>query len=361
TISAGFVLSILLALLISLPFANSRLKEVAAEEVEFSRAGLLREIIPFGLMVTILRMFTNVIWSVDKIILGFLLPPESAMETVAIYSMAVMVALVLIVFPQAISNIFLPVMSGLAGKKDLKEMRKVTETAQRWSVFISIPIALLMIAFSRDILIVLYGISYASGAFAFSIFTVGVLLRAVVTIPSNVLAALRKIELEIKVAAFVSVLNIALNFLLISHWGMEGAALASTFSLFVMLALVLHYVKGLIGYTLPPEVYKMFGAGIAAFLVILLFRPALSSAFELIPELGGGETGVYAGKVLYLAYLGILMAISTAIFSLFSLLMKCFRREDIILMKKVMKRAGFPESLVRFAESLASRGVPAHK
>lgn len=361
TIAVPFLLSELIAIIVSLPLIRRRTADLPVSTSPISKRELLMEIVPFGLMITISATFSKITGSFDKIILGYLLPSDTALELVGVYGMATTLSLVLIVFPGAIGAIFLPVMSKLAGKKDFVQMRAVTETAQRWSLFIVIPIALLMISFAGSILGVLYGASYSVGAIAMAIFTIGVMFRCFAIMFSLTLAAMRRIEVEIAIAIFVSFMNVGFNILLIPSMGMEGAAIASAISLFIMALLLFYFMKKFIGFRMPAEIYKMFAAGLLAFMIMLLIRPVLSSALDYFPDFGDDGIYLYLSKAVYLVYLTLMMAVSVLLFGTFSLVLKCFKKEDIILMKKAMRRAMVPDLIIMLAEDIASKGVQEQK
>jgi hypothetical protein len=138
---------------------------------------------------------------------------------------------------------------------------------------------------------------------------------------------------------------------------MEGAALASVLSLLLFLLLMLHYAKKIFDFTLPGEVYRMCAAGTIAFAILFLLQPFLSPILQLFPE----TEGDILVKGIHLGYIGLLVAISGSIFTALSLLLKSFHREDIILLRKILRRMRLPEGLIALIESVASYGVPAHK
>jgi O-antigen/teichoic acid export membrane protein len=357
TIAAGFLLSFLLSLVVALPIVGKRILDIPNEVVEFSKGGLLKEVIPFGIMVSIVTTFSVVIWSSDKVILGYLLPASESLELVGVYTLATTIAMVLLIFPQSIAQIFLPVMSKLVGKDNKKEMRSTLGTAERWAVFVALPIALVMVTFSGDLLSILYGDAYRTGATALAIFTMAKLFFAFAMMLSLSLAAMRLVKLELAISAVTALTNILLNFLLIPVMGMEGAALASAASLLLFFLLMLHYAKKVFDFTLPGEIYRMCAAGLLAFAIIFVLQPYFSPILQLFPE----TEGDYLVKAMHLGYIGILTAISIVIFAGFSLLLKSFHREDIILLRKILRRMRLPENLIGLVERVASYGVPAPK
>jgi len=356
TIAIAFLLSHVFALLFSSVkiLGVSRALPIGDKT---SQAELIREIAPLGLMLAAIQYFSMIIASADRLLLGYLTEPSSASAVVAIYSMSTTFAVVLTVFPSSVGNIFLPVVSRLAGKNELHKMNEVMETAQRWMLFITLPIAVVMMSFSGEMLGAFYGDSYAPGAATMAIFTFGVVLNSIYFIISLALAALRMVGIELKIAVAAGILNLALNIVLIPVYGMEGAAFASVVSFALALILSAYYGNKLFGFRFPSEVYRLLGASLLALFIILAIKPLFAWMPGVLAALVGGESQPYLSKISYLAFIGALVVISMALFALFALLLKSLREEDVLLMEGALKRARIPQNVISFASKAAHLGV----
>jgi len=354
TISLGFILSFLFAFIMSF-FPVFRAISSIKDEGGLGRQEIITEIVPLGITVAVVSYFSTIIASSDRLIIGFVVEPSSSSALIAVYSMAATLSSVLMVFPGSIGSIFLPVVSRLLGKKDLAGMRDVMATAQRWSLFITLPIAVVMMAFAQDMLMVFYGSEYSSGAIVMMVFTFGLVFSAFSYMASLALTAMRLVKIELYIAAACGVSNVILNFLLIPALGIEGAAAASAIS-FAMSALLLnHFAKKMLGYHNPPETYRLLAAALMVFIAAMIAKPLLSAAASaVISQAGAGE---FIPKAIYLAYLGILISASGALFVAFSLALKCFRAEDVALMRRVLEKANVPAPIPALAEKMASHGV----
>jgi O-antigen/teichoic acid export membrane protein len=322
-----------------------------------SHRELLSEVAPVGFMLAVMQSFSVIFASSDQLLLGYLVEPSKAIAMVAIYSLATSLASVLFIFPGSVGNIFLPVVSRLAGKNDMDRMRAVLETAQRWSLFITLPCAITLMSFSADILRVFYGSAYTSGAATLAIFTIGLVFFCMSYMTLLALAALRLVRVEFGITLAIGVVNLVLNVLLIPRFGLEGAAAASTIGFGVGLLLLQHYGEQLLGFRFPPEIWRLLAAAVLVFVVLLAVDPWVSSLSVLLPLPGAGATQVYFLKLLYLVCLAVLVLLSMLLFMGCALLLKCFRKEDISLMKGVMRRAMMPPSLISLAGKVASYGV----
>jgi len=357
SLSASFLLTYVIALAVSVPFMKKRVDDLPQDKKGLEAGEFWKEIVPFGLMLTLLSSFSIVISMSDRLILGYLGGASGSNEMIAIYSLATQLALVITIFPGSIATIFLPVISRLIGKEDHKAVRAVMETSQRWMLFISVPVAVVMVAFSGEMLAGFYGSSYRAGTATLSIFVLGLLFSVLTYTVSYALAGMRLVKIELKVAFVAGIANVLLNFLLIPYFGIEGAALASAASFLISMVMFNYYGKKFLDYRMPEATWRILLAGAATLLLVWLLKPVAALAASSLPSVGSGETQVYTSKAMYMLFIGVLTAVSFAIFAALALLAKTFEREDIALMKAAAAKAQVPKQLVLIAERIASYGV----
>jgi O-antigen/teichoic acid export membrane protein len=357
-ISVSFVLSHVIALAISMPYISRRSSDLPPSGRLLTPVReLLGEILPFGIMISVVNSFSLAIVAADDILLGYLVPPAEALRTVAIYSYATTLAVVLTTLPLGIEAIFMPVISRLVGKGSMDDIRSAAATAQRWTLLLTIPLAIVMMVFSGDILSVLYGEAYRPGALSMSLVTFAYLMRSYASVLILTLAAMRLVRLEMKIYAVTAALNVGLNILLIPSFGMAGSAAAIVLSFGLLFALFYSYSRKEFGFTMPPEVARITAAGAVSLIFVFLLGSTLSSLSGSLPQVGSGDVAAYSAKVIYLGFLIALMCFSTALFGAFCLILKCLRKEDVALLRRVLSRAGVPAFLARPALGMASWGV----
>jgi O-antigen/teichoic acid export membrane protein len=318
---------------------------------------VLTEVVPFGLMLSAIYSFNMILASSDRILLGYLAPPSVSTQLVAVYSISITLATVLIMLPGAIGSIFLPVMSKLAGKDDLGHMRSTLCTAQRWLLFIILPVTVVMVSLSAELLGAFYGQAYQAGWLVMAIFTLGIMMNGLAYLTSMALAALRQVGLELRISVAAAVANVVFCLLLIPGFGMEGAALASLLSFTLLLILYCHYGRSLYGFTFPAETPKLFAAATASFLVLAVVKAPAFSVLGMFWHPSDSVQSLIADKAVYLSFLAILAAFIAAVFLLLALLLKCLKKEDVVLLEKILRRAMVPQPLAARAREVASYGV----
>lgn len=355
SIAVGFLLSFLAALLVSVFYIHKPISRIVpeAKKTEENYPALLRDVLPFGIMMTIITSFWVLINNTDRIMIGYFL----AEEQVAIYTIATALAMLIMIFPSAIGMIFFPLVSELFGKGRKDEMISVGNTSIRWMLFIIMPLALVLLSFPDRILNMFYGAEYAVGGLVLAIFTFGLLIRSLTFMQALILAGMRLVRIELKVAAAAALTNVLLNIFLIPLYGIEGAAAASAVAFLVASILFIYYSRKVFGFSFPPEAFKAVFAGAIALAIIFLAKPYLSDVFAMLPEFGEGDVAPIFSKVLRLGVFGSLFLLAGMVYLAVLFLLKTFTEEDINLLAAAMRRAKIPDYWITTTTSLFFMGV----
>lgn len=107
TIAVPFLLAHLLVVLLGFVLVSKKERTLpsgqgstlSGQDSMPSFSFVLREVVPFGLMLTAIYSFNMVLASSDRILLGYLAPPSQATQLVAVYSISTTLATVLIMLP----------------------------------------------------------------------------------------------------------------------------------------------------------------------------------------------------------------------------------------------------------------------
>jgi len=357
SIAAGFVLSFLFVLLLSFLYMRKPLAELGEAGVGVDIAGLMREVVPFGLTISLISSLWLVINYTDRILIGYMMDPSIAAQMVAVYSMATSLSMLVLIFPSAISLIFFPMISELIGQGKKEDLVELCETSIRWIIFTTFPITLVMLAFPDNLLRMFYGDAYAAGGFAMAVFALGLFIRSLSTVESLVLGGMRLIGLELRVALVSAIVNIFLNWILIPRFGIGGASIASAVAFLIATILFIYYARKHAGFRFPPEAIKAIVAGIIALGLILLIKPYLTGEMAGLPVFGSGDAAALMAKVLRLAVFGVLFAISAAVYAALLFALKSFSHEDVGILSATLKRMRVPEGLSEKIIAIVRGGV----
>jgi O-antigen/teichoic acid export membrane protein len=175
---------------------------------------------------------SNIIWVIlfgmDTLMLGYFLDTVQ----VGIYSAAAIVVLLLFMLPHAISILFLPTITNLYSQE--KDIGFLYKAVSKWLFYFNLPLAVIIICFSKEIIALLFGPPYLAASQAMVILTLGYLFCSFSFIHWRILWLHKKTLLFFLVNLALLVTNLALNCLLIQRYYLLGAALATTISFSIL-------------------------------------------------------------------------------------------------------------------------------
>jgi len=354
-LSIGFLISFALVLPLGLYYVLKDIKTWEKEEKKMTlreQLGLSKEVITFGLVVTFISTMWMFIQYTDKVMLGYLM--DDALGQIAIYTMALGLAKLVLIFPTAVARIFFPVVSELYSQNNFEELNKILKTSMKWLVMLIIPLALVIGIFGENLLRLFYGDLYAQGEMVLLLFMFGLLIRSVFFLPQFVLSAMRMLAVEMKAVGVAAVSNILLNFLFIPLWGINGAALASLISFILLSVMIFYYSKKLFNFSFPRETYKPIIAGIAALIIMLLLKGAISDLINVYVsgiDLGQELVGELSQKMIKFVAFGLMFVLAVFIYFIALLLFKSFEEDELSIMEAALRKAKVPQQYISFMRS----------
>ena len=187
----------------------------------------------FGIPVLVTSVGSKIISDIDTLILTYFRP----LSEVGIYNVVLPSAMILIVLASSLSKVIFPMTSELWAKKDKKRLSEGLRLMYKYSFVLIIPVIFTIFIFSKFFVTVFFGKEYAPGATSLQILLFGVLFFIVASINHNIISGIGQPKTVTKIILFAALTNAAVNFVLIPWLGINGAAIATTFS--YLLALVL--------------------------------------------------------------------------------------------------------------------------
>ena len=163
------------------------------------------------------------------VIIGFL----SSAENVGLYKVANSGSL-LVMFGQLTINATLaPQIVKFYNVHKIKNLQRIITLTTRFVVVISLPVALVFVFFSEQLIEFLFGSEYRAAGIALTILALGQLLNTLVGPAMLVLNMTGHEKMNVKGIILALVLNIVLSLILIPLYGLVGAAIAAATSLTV--------------------------------------------------------------------------------------------------------------------------------
>lgn len=223
----------------------------------------------------------------------------SDLKNVGLYSVALPTAKVLIYFPRAVGGILIPLTAELWVKKKEILLKAGIESLYKYSLIIIIPLVFIMFSFADLVIILLYGKSYVLAATAMKILSIGMIFAVIYAIDIDFFAGIGQTKINSKMVFLGAIFNLILNLILIPLIGINGAAIATTTSYFVMMIYGLMKIRKFIDVHFPLKIWiKSISAGIIFVLIISILKKLLVLNVWL-------ETGITL-TVAGLCYVGLL-------------------------------------------------------
>jgi O-antigen/teichoic acid export membrane protein len=258
---------------------------------------------PFALM----GLFSLINFKIDQVMLSFM----KGDTVLGIYSAAYKIIDILAVLPSLLLTVLYPVFSRFdAENKAL--LKKSVDFALRYVILLSIPVVIGVFLLADKIILLLYGVDYIESIGVLKIL-IFISLISFVNSPFYVLLnAIGKQKITLINTAFTALVNIIMNLILIPKYSINGAAFATIISEITFLGL---------------SYYQLRKAGFKLDLLSKATKPIIAGIFMTI-------------SIIFMIKLNIFIIIPVAAIVYFAILfaIKEFSREDIELVKKVLKR-----------------------
>jgi O-antigen/teichoic acid export membrane protein len=168
-------------------------------------------------------------------------------ENIGIYNAAFKIGYLALFFIASMNVVVMPKISELFHQKNFAEMKKVVNRATQIVIVLTLPLALILIFFSKQILGI-YGDGFIQGSTCLIYITLGALFNAMT---GNVDQILNMTDNQKKVRNifFVGfILNVLMNLYLIPNYGIEGAALSSLITNVIVNLIFVYIIRKKLGF-----------------------------------------------------------------------------------------------------------------
>lgn len=190
-----------------------------------------RRVLPFGFKTYIACLFSYLVLRADILILNYFLNNTQT----GLYTNAVSLADMVNMLSVTVGMLLFPKSAALPSDEERYKLIKKVITVMFLALIILIFIAILI---SKYIILFLYGIEYAPSITVFNILMPGILCLSISSLLSNYFASKNMLQINIVTPLFAFIVNILANFLLIPAHGINGSAIASVISYFLMLCIM---------------------------------------------------------------------------------------------------------------------------
>jgi len=284
-----------------------------------------KELFSFSWPLMFAGMLGLVMGWIDTLMLGYFLTAAD----VGIYKASLSTAGLLMIVPGSFGAIFFPVITEFYSRGEKKELENTDAVVTKWILMIVLPLVLLMMLFSKQVLYILYGVEYMAGALVLCILGLGYLIISVFNPTNQLISVTGRTRLIMVNTGVGAVLDVILNFWLIPIYGMVGAGIATAFSLLAVNTLAFIEVRMITG--IQPMrlnyVKILFASIVSAVFIYAVTR----SFFKIIP--------ISVLIIMFLLYI--------CLYSILLLIIRTFEDEDVVIMKAIEERSGVRSEWIR--------------
>lgn len=223
-VAAAYLITYVLVVVLSFYFLEKTFHFIRTKVAGVS---MRRELLSYSIPLLVGGIISQVLSWTDILMLGYF---KNAAD-IGIYNTAMPTAGLMLFFPAVIGALFLPTITTSYAKGLLHDIKRVYSKVAKLIVAANIPVLLIMVFFSEDLLAFLFGREYFQGGWALRFLAIGYFFYAAVTTSNSVLDMLKKTKILMFAGILSTSLNAVLNYLLIPVYGINGAAIASASSL----------------------------------------------------------------------------------------------------------------------------------
>ena len=226
----GWVGAIALTIPIAFYFMEKKVGPILTsnEKPKYNR----KELFTFSYPLMLSGMIAVFLGWTDTAFLGYFMDQSA----VGLYNAAFPTALILLIPAQALGTLSLTSYSELGAKGLNKE--EALKTMTRWTFALTFPAFLIMMLYSSELLILLFGSKYESASLVLTILAIGKMFNSAMGHIGEVLTSSGKTNLVFYNTSLNFIFNVILNIYLIPIYGIAGAAIATAASSILINTLV---------------------------------------------------------------------------------------------------------------------------
>ena len=227
-----------------------------------------KELLRFSYPLMFVTILGTLMHWMDILMLGYF----TDTTTVGLYHPAARTAGLLRTVLLAFMGIFAPMMSDYHRQGDVGEMGKLYKLIVRWIVSLSLPLAIIIIIYSKKIML-LFGVEYLSASNVLMVLTTAAFIQTLFGGGGQTLTMTGFTKVN---SIIVVLINITLNLLWIPQYGIIGAAYATLISMALLGLLRIVEVNHLIKITpFSLKLMKPIIAGVIMTAVLIYIKPVV--------------------------------------------------------------------------------------
>jgi O-antigen/teichoic acid export membrane protein len=260
-----------------------------------SREQITRELYSYSWPLMFYGVIGNILYWIDSFTIGYF----SNAAQVGLYNVAVPIAALLGFGPELFMQLFLPLISKHYATKKYGVIKETSKQVGKWILMVNLPLLVFMLLFPGVIINLLFGSQYLEAVTALRILAVGSFLTALLVVPNNLLNMAGKSKIILYNTLIIGVVDTIGNILLVPVFGINGAAITTSFSFLLSGIIVTLQTRKYLGIIpIRREVIKIFLVVILPTGIILIARSFLEINLITVILLGTLFAILYASLLI---------------------------------------------------------------
>jgi O-antigen/teichoic acid export membrane protein len=229
---------------------------------------LLKELMTFSLPSWLAGAFSMFIIWINRLLVGVYRPEAE----VGIFQACSQISLLFPIILSAINSVFSPMIADLYQKERNAELRELFIISTKWCVYLSLPLAILTVTIPQDLLQFLFGDGYETGSLALVVLSIGQIVNISTGSVGWMMMMTGNQTKWFWNTTIMLLSSVVMNIILTPHFGMVGAAAATSIGISVLYIIGLIQVRSILGYWPYDKRFRKVG-----FIAIVSLSLAIAS------------------------------------------------------------------------------------
>ncbi len=228
---AGLIVVFLTAIIVT----KRKIPQIFSKPKYDDKSSLFKEVLSYSWPL----IFAEIIWKIFKWTDSFLIGIFQNAAEVGFYNAAIPIAFLLTFSSDLFMQMFVPLINKEYSKNNMEVVKQLSQQVGKWLFFTNLPILILIFLFPEMFLHILFGKEFIVAAGALQLLTIGVIFLSFSGVSTRLIAMAGKSKKMLSNILLMALVNVVLNIILIPKYGINGAAVSTSFSFIVLSVLVI--------------------------------------------------------------------------------------------------------------------------
>ena len=230
-----------------------------------------KEMVHFSLQMIVIGLFASLVMNIDLLALKIII--RNNFE-IGLYTSATAIARIGLLLMYPVSLTVIPTISKSLSGGDMTHTEHTIIYALKLILMFVLPICLVIMASSKNLIFLLYGEQYVPASYALNILMLGTIFFSIKAVLYNIIVASGWPRYIMSLGVLSLAIDIFLLLFLIDKYGIVGAAAASAIThLFGLVVSYIYIARKYFKRIMPVYFVKVVAASIIVYLIAMLYSP----------------------------------------------------------------------------------------